>query len=245
MNRKELKKRIEEIFTRNTQPIYFNKIWRSEMTLKTILLGTLVGSLATTGAIAADLPSALPTPVEYVQVCDAHGDGYFVLPGTDACVKLTGEVRGRYHFQKNMSDDAAGRFDGRGRFGVDGRRQTNFGTARAYIRASGDFNKDGASVEFADAFGQLGGFVFGKASSFGNITYGAYAMNANYGLFHVDNTEPMLGYSLDVGFGTSISVGIENPTSGAKLIPDIGLGIALNQSWGSIGIGGRCTISLI
>ena len=211
------------------------------MTLRSILLGTAAGSLVVTGAIAADLPAGQTEPADYVRVCDAHGSGYYELPGTDACVKLTGEVRGRYHFSKSGSDDAAGRFDGRGRFGVDGRRQTNFGTARAFIRAEGSF-ADKASVSFADAFGQLGGFVFGKASSFGNITYGAYAMNVNHSghasNYHTDNSGAMLGYSLDVGFGTNISVGIEAPTGGAKLIPDIGAAIALNQGWGSITVGG-------
>ena len=210
------------------------------MTFRSIILGVAAGSLAISGAIAADLPSEGATPADYVTVSNTHGEGFFNVPGTDVSVKLTGEVRGRYNFAKSGSADAVGTFGGRGRFGVDGRRQTNFGTARAFIRASGDFPS--GDVSFADAFGQLGGFVFGKASSFGNVTYGAYAMNVNHSghasNYHVDNSGPMLGYSLDVGFGTNISVGVESPTGGAKLIPDIGAAIAVNQGWGSITVGG-------
>jgi len=42
-------------------------------------------------AQAADLPAA--EPVEYVRVCDAYGAGFFFIPGTDTCLRISGYVR--------------------------------------------------------------------------------------------------------------------------------------------------------
>jgi hypothetical protein len=42
---------------------------------------------------AADLPSRKSAPVEYVKVCNAYGAGYFNIPGSDTCLRLSGRVR--------------------------------------------------------------------------------------------------------------------------------------------------------
>ncbi len=63
-------------------------------TVKSLLLGTAAGFVAFTGAQAADLPMA--EPVEYVKICDTYGKGYFYIPGTDTCLKLSGYVRFRH-----------------------------------------------------------------------------------------------------------------------------------------------------
>jgi hypothetical protein len=54
-----------------------------------------------------DSPAGGPkvAPVEYVRVCDVYGSGFFYIPGTDTCLKLTGYVRAdlgtgvRFEFQ--------------------------------------------------------------------------------------------------------------------------------------------------
>jgi hypothetical protein len=61
---------------------------------KTILLGTAAALVGTVGASAADLRAA--PPVQFVQVCDAAGAGFWVLPGTDVCVKVGGFVFAAY-----------------------------------------------------------------------------------------------------------------------------------------------------
>ena len=91
------------------------------MTLKNIMIGAIAGAFATTGAIAADLPSGGDGPADYVRVCDAHGGGFMEIPGSDACIKFSGMARTQYHFQKNMSDDAAGRFNARGQVSIEAR----------------------------------------------------------------------------------------------------------------------------
>ena len=63
------------------------------MTLKSLLFGSAALLAAGTGAQAADLPTA--EPVEYVRICDAFGTGFFYIPGTDTCLRISGRVRAR------------------------------------------------------------------------------------------------------------------------------------------------------
>ena len=206
------------------------------MTLKHILLGTVAGAFATTGAIAADLPAGSTEPAEYVRVCNSGGHTGIELPGTDVCAKFHGLARTQYQFAKAGSDDPAGALKARAQFGIDARRDTGFGTAKAVVTVRANF-PDG-TVELSDANAALGGLSVGKVGSAGNVTYGGKAGNFIHGLYQVDNSGPAIGYSLGVGFGTSIGITIEAPSGGAKLIPDIGAGITLSQGWGSIKVGG-------
>ena len=205
------------------------------MTLKNIMIGAIAGAFATTGAIAADLPSGGDGPADYVRVCDAHGGGYMEIPGSDACVKLSGMARTQYNFAKAGSADAEGNFKARGQVTIEGRRTTNFGDASVKITARGDFPGD---PSIADAVASLGGLSVGKIGSAANITYGGKAGNFNHGVYQVDNSGPGLGYSLNVGFGTSIGVTVEAPSGGNKMLPDFGGAITLSQGWGEIKVGG-------
>ena len=65
------------------------------MKMKSLLLGSAAGIVAVTGAQAADLP--LAEPVEYVQICDTYGAGFFYIPGTNTCLKIGGYVRVDYN----------------------------------------------------------------------------------------------------------------------------------------------------
>ncbi|MDT2021444.1 porin [Methylocella sp. CPCC 101449] len=70
---------------------------------KSLLLGSSAALLAMAGAQAADLPSRKAAPVEYVRVCDAYGEGFYWIPGTDTCLRVGGRVRvdGWYTPSKN------------------------------------------------------------------------------------------------------------------------------------------------
>ena len=61
------------------------------MNLKSLLFGSAAVLAAGTGAQAADLPVA--EPVEYVRICDAFGTGFYYIPGTDTCLRISGRVR--------------------------------------------------------------------------------------------------------------------------------------------------------
>jgi len=68
------------------------------MKLKSLMLGSAATLVAVAGAQAADLPSKKAAPATYVKVCDAYGAGFFVIPGTDTCVKVGGYVRAEYQY---------------------------------------------------------------------------------------------------------------------------------------------------
>lgn len=64
------------------------------MTLKSLLLGSAAAMIAASGAHAADaIIAPEPESVEYVRVCDAYGAGYFYIPGTETCLRISGYVR--------------------------------------------------------------------------------------------------------------------------------------------------------
>ena len=58
--------------------------------LKSSLLGSAAALAAVAGAQAADLPVKKAAPIEYVRVCSTYGAGFFYIPGTDTCLRLSG-----------------------------------------------------------------------------------------------------------------------------------------------------------
>ena len=64
------------------------------MNIKSLLLGSAAALVAVSGARAADaVVVAEPEPMEYVRVCDVYGTGFYYIPGTETCLKISGYVR--------------------------------------------------------------------------------------------------------------------------------------------------------
>ncbi|MDX5592982.1 porin [Pseudovibrio sp. SPO723] len=107
--------------------------------MRHIASGVAALALVPMSAQAADLPIA--DPVEYVQICDAYGTGYFFIPGTETCLRIRGRVRAEYRF--NNFGDAPNDWDrrsendtstrARGYLRLDARTQTEYGMLRTYI----------------------------------------------------------------------------------------------------------------
>jgi hypothetical protein len=108
------------------------------MTIKGLLLGSVatiaVGTAAANAADAVVAPE--PEHVEYVRVCDAYGAGYFYIPGTETCLRVSGYVR----YDLTGGDDVYGRGftdrDGAAIGGKDYERKTWDNTARFTLRLS-------------------------------------------------------------------------------------------------------------
>src|SRR5437016_2154922 len=67
--------------------------WRATRKLvKRLLLGVAAEVVAVAGAQAADL-ALKAKPTEYMEVCSLYGEGFFYIPGTDACMKNGGYLR--------------------------------------------------------------------------------------------------------------------------------------------------------
>jgi Porin subfamily len=142
---------------------------------KSLLLGSAAGLAVAAGAQAADLPVRKAAAVEYVRVCSTYGAGFFYIPGTETCLRVSGRVRAEYRYLEPFSraQDAIG-FRARGRLNLDARTATAYGLLRAYARfeitrnsgvytAFGQINSD---PQIQQAFIQFGGLTAGRVTSF-------------------------------------------------------------------------------
>jgi hypothetical protein len=69
-----------------------------------MLISSAAALAAVSGAQAADaIVAAEPEAVEYVRVCDAYGTGYFYIPGTETCLKVSGYIRTQINAGPNAS----------------------------------------------------------------------------------------------------------------------------------------------
>ena len=166
--------------------------------------------------------------------CEHHGIGYFNIPNSEWCLRLGGEIRSRYQMISASDSDFKSQFDVRGRLIIDSRKQTARGPLRTHIKFSGDSN---GIVTISDGFAQIGKFSAGLTDSFGNLTYGSYALNANHSLYHADNSGAQFGYTFEIGKSNTISVSLEELTSEMPYINfDLGTSAETKQNWGTLGI---------
>ena len=149
--------------------------------LKSTLLASAAGFAAVAGAQAADLPVKKAAPIEYVRVCTAYGAGFFYIPGTDTCIRLSGRARFEagyqtaYARQFNNGGDSAG-YGTRLRINVDARTQTGYGTLRAFLRLETGSRTGGAygggtsgtQQRIGNAYAALGVDQFGRAQQYVN-----------------------------------------------------------------------------
>ena len=157
------------------------------MNIKSLILGSATAALAVSGAQAADaIVIAEPEPVEYVRVCDVYGAGYFYIPGTETCLRISGWVRHQIGTntiggtQVQTGVDAAGVLIQQTRtrqrdlglnqttgaqLNFDARSETEYGTLRGWVQLEGfasNRNHGGSSaVAIRDANGDITGYTVG------------------------------------------------------------------------------------
>jgi hypothetical protein len=138
------------------------------MNIKSLLLGSAAALAVVSGAQAADaIVAAEPEPMEYVRVCDAFGTGYFYIPGTETCLKISGYVRAQIDMGSYDRGTGVDKYDWnartRAKLQFDAKNDTDLGTLGSTIAirtwADGDYN--GGSVEIDEAYMTLGGFTAG------------------------------------------------------------------------------------
>ncbi|QLF69925.1 porin [Peteryoungia desertarenae] len=146
------------------------------MNIKSLLLGSAAALAVVSGAQAADaIVAAEPEPMEYVRVCDAFGTGYFYIPGTETCLKISGEVRFAYDWNNNdlPRRNAAGvdtginidDFQTRARVNFEAKNDSEIGTIGSFIRLQG--TSDGTQgVTVDQAYLTVGGFKAGFFTTF-------------------------------------------------------------------------------
>jgi hypothetical protein len=130
------------------------------MNIKSLLLGSAAALVAVSGARAADaVVIAEPEPMEYVRICDTYGVGFFYIPGTETCLKVSGYIRydigiGELQGFSDVLDKKDLVLDGeedyndtyfkRARFQlrVDSRTETELGTLRTYAAINFDYDTE-------------------------------------------------------------------------------------------------------
>jgi len=209
------------------------------MKLKSLLFGSAAVLAAGTGAQAADLPIA--EPVEYVRICDAFGTGFFYIPGTDTCLKLSGYVRyqsgvvfgdnpdleARYGVAANQVNNWTTQV--RGHVEWDARTQTDIGLIRAFIALEGtrggrNFTPINAGVAgYATEFGLASAFIqvsndwgtwtAGKFGSFFDF-WGDHSFSSfRLGIEPGTDDPNLVAWTFAGGNGFSFTISSEDPDS--------------------------------
>ncbi|WP_448952981.1 porin [Labrys neptuniae] len=190
------------------------------------LAGVLLGSCA---ASAQSLPVGKGEPAGNLQACVAMGVGFWLLPGTDTCVKISGEVRADYvvsnprerrlirnfnfidlTHQDRRNNDVTG-FTTRAQIGFDARTETDYGLLRSYFLIDAYVGPSSKSSFIIDkAFLQFGGLTAGYAHSF----FGIYDLDFGNDLaqpyFGYAATTNLIAYTQEFGAGFSASLSLED-----------------------------------
>ncbi|MBC2884779.1 porin [Ochrobactrum sp. CM-21-5] len=234
------------------------------MNIKSLLLGSAAALVAASGAQAADaIVAPEPEAVEYVRVCDAYGAGYFYIPGTETCLRISGYVR----YDVKGGDDAysgveIGGWQKRARFALRTHTasETELGTLRTYTesrfqwdsipgdrigRELGDPSYDGygASTDAGThalqfAYIQLGGLKVGLDESEFQTFTGYLGDVINDDVVAVGGYRTgKISYTFTGGNGFSAVIALEEGDEDHTIndyIPHIVGGLKYAQGWGSI-----------
>lgn len=196
------------------------------MNIKSLLLGSAAALIAVSGARAADVVVAEPEPVEYVRVCDAYGEGYFYIPGTETCMRISGYVRADIKGGDNVGARQRGDIDRdtyawrtRATLRFHTASETELGTLRTFVElrsqwdegAEWDHKGDSASGQLRFAFIELGGIRVGLDESIFSHWTGYYG-----NVINDDIVNPMaytrtnvISYTFNAGNGFSAILGVE------------------------------------
>ena len=211
------------------------------MNIKSLLLGSAAILVAATTAQAADAIVVEPEPVEYVRVCDTYGSGFFYLPGTETCMRISGYVRTTYrHFTGEVGGVEAadhGIWTYRGRLNIDVRNETDWGTLRSVLRLQGgDYGSSGggdANVGIDRALITVAGFRVGYSDTYWTTAHNyGQGPAVNDGPFNYDQAI-FIDYTYAAD-GFSVTGGFQNSSGTATDVesPDYYLGAKYTSSWG-------------
>jgi hypothetical protein len=141
--------------------------------VRSLMLGSAAGLVATSGAQAADL-AVKAKAVEYVRICSLYGAGFWYIPGTDTCIKIGGYLRVDTTFNGGIyggpawngglgtGDRFTDHINGRSRMAltVDTRTATEYGVVRTFAQGDFQFNNFGSTNPsvVGGAPSTLGGF---------------------------------------------------------------------------------------
>ncbi|NTG05099.1 porin [Agrobacterium rhizogenes] len=201
------------------------------MFIKKVIMGCVGTFAAISSAQAADdIIAAEPDAVESVRVCNAYGDGYFYIPGTETCLSLGGMVRtegGWYNaYNPGAGGDRGTYWHTRAQLSFGTASETEYGPLKTDTVLRFDWNDGGTTTtKLLWANISLGGFLVGKQDSQYNLFTG-YAGNViNDDLVYDGPYElNQITYNYDAGNGFTAVASLEDSNSG-------GSGASYGASW--------------
>ncbi len=156
--------------------------------VKRFVFGSAAALVVTAGVQAADLPVKAKA-VEYVRICSLYGAGFYYIPGTDTCIKLSGlarvDVVVNSNFDNTGNTFGAGAANNRFTNGytwrsradlyIDTRTATDYGMVRTFFSAGYSWLNDtyAGNGTGATIYGPVGPSPFGAAPN--NASYGVVA----------------------------------------------------------------------
>jgi hypothetical protein len=193
--------------------------WRSEMNIKSLLLGSAAAFAVVSGAQAADaVVAAEPEPMEYVKVCDAYGTGFFYIPGTETCLRIGGQLRYEKRFSKVGDSNTVYDNHSRIKLDVEAKNDSEWGTVFSWMRIQGDQVNNGTSLNGSNngdgtygatnslkwyyVFG-IGGLEFGNFDSQWAKFFGYGGFTDDGGVYDSDwnfpDSRQYISYTIDLG----------------------------------------------
>ena len=224
------------------------------MRLSTLLLSSAALVASGTVGFAADLPSKKAAPVEYVRVCSQFGAGFFYIPGSDTCMRVSGRVRADYNFAQPFQRSAnTTTTRARGYLALDSFTATDWGPVRATTRVF--VTKDsgsGATTTLDWAFIQFAGITAGRLATsifefapFGGVSY---LGGGNGGRGSDLGSVNALAYTATFGGGFSATLSLEDATErriaiggatyAGHAMPDVVGRLDYTGSWGQVALTG-------
>lgn len=205
------------------------------MNIKSLLLGSAAALVAATGANAADaIIAPEPEAVEYVRVCDAYGAGFFYIPGTETCLRVSGMVR----YQINWAEEDDGwKKLGRAELNFDARNETELGTLRSFIKLRATTNSgsigsttaaNNGDARIQQAFISLGGLEMGI-----NDTLYDADLSGEFDSGGGDRVHYMR-YTFAGGNGFSASIALEEADYNYDYKPNVVGKLGFTQGWGNV-----------
>ncbi|WP_310620555.1 porin [Flexibacterium corallicola] len=174
-------------------------------------------------------------PANYVEVCDAFGQGFYYIPGTSTCLRLGGRVRveaqalnfGSKPNNWDQRERNGMRFRARSDLMLETYTDSEFGLIKAYaeLQATVDSTEAWAAgnatnsdpdlrrgertdMHLEAAYIQMNGFTFGRTASFFDFFTGATygSVDRNWS----DENTWVAGYTAALGNGLSLSLSAED-----------------------------------
>ncbi|EJF91763.1 porin [Bartonella tamiae] len=219
---------------------------------KILFISSAVIGTQTLGAQAADVYLAEPEPVEYVRVCDAYGEGYFYIPGTDTCMRVGGFIYAQVGGGKDVSarrrsdlNPKTWQTEVRAHLLFATATETELGTLRSHIEFRSDFDNgsDSTTSELRFGYIELGGLHVGVDESAINTFFDYYGdfINDDVILGGAYRTN-MIQYTYAMGNGLIAMVSLEQGGNEDTdyngqiddYAPNVVIGAKFDQGWGSI-----------